>query len=74
MLVTLGNANDDLQLHMQEDVCAALALQLSAKILTRPAHPGHRRSRARRGGCNSLRAIGTPIGIACTAASPLKGA
>ena len=44
------------------------------KILTRPAHPGHRSSRARRGGCNSLRAIGTPIGLVCTGASPLKGA
>ena len=31
MLVMLGYANDDLQLHVQEDVCAALALQLSAK-------------------------------------------
>ena len=30
----LGTANDDLQLHMLEDVCAALAPQLSAKILS----------------------------------------
>ena len=39
MLVTLGNANDDLQLHMQEDVCAALALQLSAKNFDPPSPP-----------------------------------
>ena len=34
-------------MRLMEDVCAALAPQLSAKILTRPAHPGHHNSRAR---------------------------